>query len=361
MADFTLSPNMSMPVPTVAEAPGPGWATNIDASLSIVDQHNHSAGQGVQITPAGINISTDLPFNNNNATGIRSVNFQSQATPLSTAVDLGCLYVSGVDLYYNDENGNQIRITQSGSVVGSSGTITGLPSGTASASFSAATFTFQSATNTPASMAVGPLIIGNNVANSKTVTVQPNSGISNNYNLTLPAALPAGVNYVTLDNSGNLNYNSSGLTGSGAVVLATSPTLVTPNVPSGIVFTSGTLSDYMEGTYIPSFFTTSGSGTPSLAAPVAGFQMIGNTVYVRMTLVMPSTVLQFNFSLPVLPIATFSNADQLLGSLLMAETGQTGVGRALIDIGTRQGVMTWRTTGGTFTANANAFIMYTLN
>ena len=61
MADFTLSPNMSMPVPTVAVAPGPGWATNLDASLIHIDSHNHSSGQGVQITPAGININTDFP------------------------------------------------------------------------------------------------------------------------------------------------------------------------------------------------------------------------------------------------------------------------------------------------------------
>ncbi len=221
MADTVPSPNMNMPVPVVGVDAGPDWANNVNACLSILDSHNHSPGQGVQITPSGININADLPMGNNNLTTARSVRFTSQGSPLATASDIGCIYESGVDLYYNDGVGNQVRITQSGAVTGATGTITGLPSGTASASFAAGTFTFQSATNTPASMAVGPLIIGSASVSPKTTTIASNVSQPANYALTLPLALPAVTSFLSVDNAGNMALVAP--TGSGSVVLDTSP------------------------------------------------------------------------------------------------------------------------------------------
>lgn len=208
MPNTTTSPNMNLPVPVVSVDPGPDWATNIDACLSAIDSHNHSNGQGVQVNPDGININADLAFNANNATTLRSTRFQPQSAALSNPSDVGCLYENGVDLYYNDGNGNQVRITQGGSVTGSTGTITGLPSGTASASYSVNTFTFDSATNTPANMNVGPVSIGLVTANSKTVTLQPTSGIPSNYTLSFPAAAPTGGQVLISDASGNFTWLS---------------------------------------------------------------------------------------------------------------------------------------------------------
>lgn len=207
MANTTISPNMNMPVPTVAVDPGPDWATNVDASLSIVDSHDHTPGKGVQITPNGININADLPMSNNNLTTVRSVRFFPQGSPLALPADLGCLYESGVDLFYNDGSGNQVRITQSGAVSGASGTITGLPSGTASASFAGTTFAFQSATNTPASMNVGPVDIRQAVANGKGVTISANGAQPANFNLFLPTALPPDTqSSLVSDTSGNMSF-----------------------------------------------------------------------------------------------------------------------------------------------------------
>ena len=197
-----------MPIPVVSVDPGPDWATEINASLLIVDAHNHTAGEGVAITPDGMNISSDLPFNDNNLTSARSVRFFPQIAPISNAADLGCLYESGVDLYYNDGAGNQIRITQSGSVAGSSGTITGLPSGTASASFAGSTFTFQSATNTPASMVFGPAKISRADTSGFGVTLTASSLQAANYPLVFPAALPIAQAVLGVTTGGNLNFNA---------------------------------------------------------------------------------------------------------------------------------------------------------
>lgn len=227
MSNTIPSPNMSMPVPVVSVDPGPDWANNINACLSILDQHNHATGQGVQITPSGLLINTDLTILGNNLIAIRSVRFSPQGAPLSLPADLGCLYEVGVDLYYNDGSGNQIRITQSGAIAGAAGTITGLPSGTASASFSPSgggTFTFLAATATPANFVIGPVSIGRNASGTKFVMLIPNAAQASDYTLVFPPALPAGVDYATIDASGNISFNSSGSTGSGAVVLSTSPT-----------------------------------------------------------------------------------------------------------------------------------------
>lgn len=205
MADVNISPNMNLPIPTTEDT-GPDYVTNNTACLNAIDSHNHVPGQGVQITPDGMDISSDLSIKGNNLTVVKSVNFSAQGSPLAGGADIGCVYVSGKDLYYNDEDGNQVRITQGGNVVGSTGTITGLPSGTASASYSAATFTFQSATATPANMAVGPLIVGANIASSKTVTMSPNTSQSGNYAINFPLALPASTSILNCDASGQQAY-----------------------------------------------------------------------------------------------------------------------------------------------------------
>lgn len=206
MANTTISPNMMMPVPTVSEDPGPDWASNIDASLSIIDSHNHTPGQGVPITPAGININTDLPLNNNNLTTARTVRFEPQGANPGDASDLGCLFEKGVDLYFIDGSGNVIRFTQSGSLAGSTGTITGLPSGTASASFSGTTFTFESATSTPAEFSIGPVTIGQPVVGGFGVTISPDIAQAANYDLTTPLALPSVASSIISDVSGNLSF-----------------------------------------------------------------------------------------------------------------------------------------------------------
>ena len=211
MANTTLSPNMGMPIPTVSVDPGPDWAQNINASLSIVDSHNHSPGQGELINPNGLDINIDLPFNGNNATTLRSTRFTPQVSPLSGSgtPDIGCLYESGVDLYYNDGNGNTIRLTSSGSIVGTAGSISGLPSGTASASYSSPTFSFQSATSTPAYMASGPLVLGYPAPGSATITISPTNGQPSNYALNLPSAAPGNHQILVSDASGNLTWIGS--------------------------------------------------------------------------------------------------------------------------------------------------------
>jgi hypothetical protein len=221
MADTIISPNMNLPVPVVGVDPGPDWATNINACLSVVDGHDHSPGSGIKITPAGININADLVMNASNLTSVNAVQFQQIGAALTAL--LRSLQVVNKDLYYVDGDSNAVRITQSGAVTGAAGTITGLPNGTASAVYSAGTFTFQGATSTPATMNVGPIVTGAAVANSKTVTIAASASQPANYNLTWPLVAPQANQGVVSDGSGNLSW-SWGLLPIGSVI-ATFPNL----------------------------------------------------------------------------------------------------------------------------------------
>lgn len=208
----TISPNMGLVIASVGETSAPTWAEQINSSMSIIDQHNHSSGSGVPVTQDGISLTSSvspydsLAFNVTNAFGLRSVRFTAQAAALATASDLNCAYTAGVDLYYNDGNGNQIRLTQGGSIVGTAGSITGLPSGTASAAYSGGTFVWQSATNTAANMDAGSYILRNATAGSYGLTLQPPNAMAANYSVTLPA-LPGSTSIMRLDSSGNMSAN----------------------------------------------------------------------------------------------------------------------------------------------------------
>lgn len=195
---------MNLIVPGVGLTLGPQWATDINSSLAIIDQHNHAPGSGVPITPAGLNISADLTFNGNNAYDLRTVRFSPQTSAPIAAADIGCLYEVGVDLFYTDGNGASIRITQSGGIAGTPGSISGLVS-PASASYvsGSSKFVWQSNANVPADMDFGSAILRNLLVNSKGLTLAPPTMMAVDYTITLPT-LPSVQSFVTLDSFGNM-------------------------------------------------------------------------------------------------------------------------------------------------------------
>lgn len=114
----TTTPNMNLVIPAVGVTLGPQWASDINAALALIDAHDHSPGKGVPINASGMNIDSDLSFQNNSATNLASVNFTAQSiTPPNNSI-----FESGVDLFFVDGNGNIVRLTQSGSVIRTAGT-----------------------------------------------------------------------------------------------------------------------------------------------------------------------------------------------------------------------------------------------
>lgn len=203
MATENISPNMNMPVPVAGETPGPNYADDEIACYNIIDAHDHTSGSGVLITPSALNINSDLPFGGNNQTNVKSTRYSAQSVALVGASDLDCVYVVGVDLYYNDGNGNNVRITQGGNVAGSTGSISGL-SAPASASFNSgtATFIWQSAANIAANMDFRSAIFRNSGVSSFGLTLSAPT-LSANYGIVLPS-LPVAARFLSIDAAGNI-------------------------------------------------------------------------------------------------------------------------------------------------------------
>lgn len=212
MPNPLLTPYMGLTEPGVGVTLSPTWATDLNNDLNILDSHNHSPGSGIAISPDGMNISTDLTFQSNNAIDLRSARFTAQSNPLSLGTDIGCIYVAGEDLYYNDTLGNQVRITQSGAIAGTPGSISNLTS-PASATYSAATSTFiwQSNTGVAAHMDMGEAIlryIGSYASpTGNYIALRAPSTLATGFNITFPATLPPGTRIATIDNNGNIAAN----------------------------------------------------------------------------------------------------------------------------------------------------------
>ncbi len=202
MSNSTVTPNMSLILPTPGQEPGPQYGDDQNQSFTILDSHNHSPGSGVQITPAGLDINTNLDFQNNNPYNVYGVQFSAS----TTSSNLRFLYTSpqsggGIfDLFYNDGAGNVIALTKAGEV---NATIASIPG----ESYAGGTFTWKqgAGSTTPANFDIGSITIRPNTAGTTNgVVVGPPSGISSQYNIFLPT-LPSATSIMQMDTSGNMS------------------------------------------------------------------------------------------------------------------------------------------------------------
>jgi hypothetical protein len=263
---YITSPNMGLQIPGVGTEPGPEFAFEVNTSLNLVDQHDHTPGRGTQIPPTGLNINTDLTFQNNSATNLESVVFQNQVS-VST---LQGLYVKPGsesppinDLWFNDGAGNAVQLTSGGLV---NATIASIPG----QSYAGGTFTWKqgAGSTTPANFDIGSITLRPNVAaTTNGVILGPPSGISSQYNINLPL-LPSIQSFVSIDNSGIMNTFAP----TGGPANATS--LVPPPATSG---------QYLQtpgGASNPVWVSLSGITTAQLSptAGILGTQIANSTI-----------------------------------------------------------------------------------
>ena len=208
------TPNMNLILPSPTITPGPTYATQNNTAFEAVDSHDHTSGNGVQVPSAGIGIDADLPFNANNATELRSVRFENQASALAVATDIGCTYVAGGNLYFNDVSGTQIQLTAGGALNAASiGGIGGdYSTSTASVYYQDIndTYYFTSDVNKPATVSVGSAIIQEPTTSPNGVTIKSTTSLASSYDLTLPSALPASTRVVSLTSAGVLGTGVAG-------------------------------------------------------------------------------------------------------------------------------------------------------
>jgi hypothetical protein len=165
---------------------------------------------GPDTTPDRMNINSDLEFNDNDATEVRSVRFQAQGSDLAGAADLGALFMSSGNLKFRNASGTVVSITNGG-------TLASVPTST--------TNTQQTTTSslTVSGAATYNELLCNTSGGAITVTLDPASGFSSGrYFYVADSQGSAATNTITIARSGSdtLNGGTTSIVLRGAFVKA---------------------------------------------------------------------------------------------------------------------------------------------
>lgn len=359
---MSTTPNMSMVVPEVLITTGPTYATQVNTALDVLDAHDHSPGKGVRITPSGLNINSDLTFNNNSATNLKSLVLAAQ-----TSAANGAIYRNGDDLYYKRGDGTIVQITTSGGVnVSGVGGITGLAA-PASATYTSAssTFAYFSNATTFAKTATGDLQIYSRAGSSLTVqavTLKADATVSA-YDITFPLAAPganqlmrhaasgagAFVDLLGTNNQVTVTQNTSNITLSlpQNIHTAATPTFAGLTLTGALGGTSATLSGALQAASatITGNVSLTGSLGSTVTAPNYTLSLnaltvntigatIGSEVFVQGDLAVQNTLKTNTIAVRTGSLVTFSNgitmpflpitAGAISASTLTASSSITG-------------------------------------
>lgn len=232
------TPNMTLDLPIPSTTSGPAWAVAVNEAFDTVDTHDHSTGNGVKITPTGLNINADLPLNENNLTEVRSVRFEDQGTVQTEATDLGCLQLVGGDLWWVNGNGTGVQITSgaglSFSSLGTIGGDFGQPGVTASVTYSDTTkiFSFLQDSGITAGLYGSKLLIADASSGALAVTITADAS-TGAYTLTMPISAPTDNTVLTFNAAGTGTFRTISGT-AGEVTVTPSSGAHTVSLPSTI-------------------------------------------------------------------------------------------------------------------------------
>jgi hypothetical protein len=214
----SITPNMNMIIPDPLVTSGPTYASQIDTAFNVVDAHNHTAGNGVPVPTAGLNINADLTFAGYRATNVLATSYNSLS---SSPTLVNSSYVKNGELAFKDKNGTEVILTNNGSVAGVSGSISGLVS-PATATFSAISgiFTFSNDTNKAGKIAGSDYIMykfNDTTGSFLTLKWAPSSPIS--YTIQYPDSAPPSADSVAKTaTDGTQTFNAFGIVPIGGVI-----------------------------------------------------------------------------------------------------------------------------------------------
>jgi len=196
--------NLTLPVPT--QQLGPQWAVELNAAFEVIDAHDHSSGKGVRIPTAGLNINADLNFNNNAALNLSLVTLAQQTSlPDGFPFNSSLTSFQG-DLYYTNESGVAVQLTDGPSVVDAEFNLTQLTTTqlTASTDISPSDLTVIFLTDTSTTPLTITLPNANEVPPGRIYIIKDSTGNSNTNNITIVPVLGN-----TIDSSSDRVINSN--------------------------------------------------------------------------------------------------------------------------------------------------------
>ena len=192
------TPNLGLTQPT-DHGDNDVWGVELNNNNTLIDQHNHTAGKGVQVPSAGVLINADLAWASNAATGLKLTSF-AEITAAAAAAYTDAIYVRSTDhnLYFRNAsgvdvqitNGNTINLTLVGGIVGD------YTAAGAQVYYDDATRTYwfqqEGAPRPWAGIRTGDIQLYEKAASiANNVTLKSPSALAASYTVTMPAALPA--------------------------------------------------------------------------------------------------------------------------------------------------------------------------
>ena len=322
--------NMEMVLPTVGVTVDPTWASNLnDALTNKVDLHNHTTGLGVQVPTAGLNINADLSFQSNDATNLRSLSLNNNVATLPSG-DVRAVYASGGNLYYNNNSGVAVQITDGAS----------LDTGSLALNVWALQ---ELAGNLTILAADSYVFINTSTAAARVITLPAASGVT------------AGRYFIIKDKTGSGNTNNITITPAGSDTIdgVASSTAITSAYGSTTLVSdgvSGWLTNAALGGFVQLGGDLLGTGTTTTAPRVSGLtgiaglvtmanntalntRNLANDTNVNLAKMNASNVVQFADSAFATTISGASiTASAVAGATLQAGTGNVTVGSTLGDV-----------------------------
>ncbi len=233
---MTTTPNMGLILPSPSVTEGPEWASLLNAALEAIDSHDHSTGSGALVPVAGLLINNDFDLNSYGINSASIIRLTSTGSTPVTALDLRCIYSKNGELAYIDADGNEVLITDNGSVAGATGTISGLVS-PASGSLDGISnvFTISWDSGKPAKTATSDIkLYEYDNASANPITIKSPASVGSAFSTTWFSALPASNRMLSVDASGNLL--TSALTGTANQITVTNNANTTVlSIPSTLI------------------------------------------------------------------------------------------------------------------------------
>ncbi len=205
--------NMGLDKPTLGADPGV-WDDKTNGNWDLVDAHDHTTGKGALIPVGGLNIAADLTFAGNAATNLKAVRFTQQADLTSQTSGIG--EKTDGNFYFITSAGTEVQVT-SGTTLNTSlvGGITGdYTTSDANCKYFSSTKAFSFVQDESpdfwarlkcADVRIYEMASG--ITNY--VAIKSPGSLSATYELTLPGALPATTQGLSVTSGGVVTFDGA--------------------------------------------------------------------------------------------------------------------------------------------------------
>lgn len=241
MPDTTTTPYLNLIIPVPGTRIGPTYASDEVTAFYGID--SWAQALAAHVSTAGIDTTNDADFNNHLVNAVKGVVFSAQTTLLTGSGYVGTLQQSGSDLWWVPTTGVPMRMTIGSSlnftaVSGGIGGDYGLTLAQVTYNDTTKEYIFRSDATTPAKLnSADHKFLPATAGATFGVTLAAPSGMLSNKTFTLPAAVPNGVQLMTLGLTGAMSgtHNPSVVTLTASLDVAVSRAIV-DNATKGGVF-----------------------------------------------------------------------------------------------------------------------------